>query len=150
MSSPLGEIMLTGTGAAITALYTAEHKLCQQAKEGHYDPQPFQEAIKQLNEYFAGTRKQFCLPLAPEGSAFQQQVWGALQQLQYGETKSYGDIAKTLNLPNAARAVGAANARNPISIFIPCHRVIGANGNLTGYAGGLQAKKWLLAHERTY
>lgn len=105
------------------------------------------EAEQQLKEYFAGVRKSFNLPLKPEGTAFFQAVWKELQEIPYGETRSYGDIAKYIGKPTAARAVGMANHHNPIIIVIPCHRVIGANGDLVGYAGGLDTKKRLLSLE---
>lgn len=105
------------------------------------------EALKQINEYFAGRRKIFELPLAPNGTEFQLKVWKALQQIPIGETRSYGEIASIIGNPKASRAVGMANNKNPIPIFIPCHRVIGANGSLVGYAGGLEIKKYLLEKE---
>ncbi|MEI6136525.1 MAG: methylated-DNA--[protein]-cysteine S-methyltransferase [Chloroflexota bacterium] len=105
------------------------------------------EAVRQLREYFDGTRTIFDLPLAPEGTAWQQRVWMALREIPAGETVSYGTIAARLGRPTASRAVGAANGRNPIAIVVPCHRVIGSNHTLTGYAGGLRRKQWLLAHE---
>jgi methylated-DNA-[protein]-cysteine S-methyltransferase len=105
------------------------------------------EAIRQLKEYFAGRRSEFDLPLAPEGTEFQRNVWKRLQEIPYGETISYGELAKRVGNPNASRAVGAANGSNPIPIVIPCHRVIGANGKLTGFGGGLPAKQALLALE---
>lgn len=107
-----------------------------------------QEAEKQLAEYFAGIRKAFDLPLAPEGTDFQKSVWQALQQIPYGETRSYKEIATAVGNPKASRAVGLANNRNPISIVIPCHRVIGANGKLVGYGGGLGIKEALLQLEK--
>ena len=105
------------------------------------------EAARQLDEYFAGLRQTFELALAPEGTAFQQSVWAALRQIPYGKTCSYKDIAQKIGLPKAYRAVGMANNRNPIAIIIPCHRVIGADGKLVGYAGGLEIKSKLLALE---
>lgn len=102
---------------------------------------------QQLNEYFIGNRKEFDLPLDPQGSTFQKSVWLCLSTIPYGELLSYGDIAKMINNPKASQAVGGANGKNPISIIVPCHRVIGANGTLTGYAGGLERKLWLLKHE---
>jgi methylated-DNA-[protein]-cysteine S-methyltransferase len=104
----------------------------------------------QLAEYFAGKRRVFDLPLGPRGSDFQVGVWRALMRIPYGETCSYGDIARSIGRPDASRAVGAANGRNPIPIIVPCHRVIGANGSLTGYGGGLPVKRWLLDHERAW
>lgn len=102
------------------------------------------EANRQLQEYFAGKRQVFDLPLAPQGTTFQQKVWQALTEIPFGETRSYGQIAKCIGQPKASRAVGGANNKNPLPIFIPCHRVIGANGKLVGYAGGLEIKKTLL------
>jgi methylated-DNA-[protein]-cysteine S-methyltransferase len=101
----------------------------------------------QLGEYFAGTRQAFDVPLAPPGTAFQAQVWRALRKIPFGDTRSYGQLARAIRRPSASRAVGAANGSNPISIIVPCHRVIGASGALTGYGGGLEMKRWLLAHE---
>ncbi len=106
-----------------------------------------QEAARQLDEYFQKQRRSFTIPLAPEGTAFELSVWRALQEIPYGETRSYRDIAAAIGNPNACRAVGRANARNPVSLFIPCHRVIGANMRLTGYAGGLGMKEGLLLLE---
>lgn len=105
------------------------------------------DTVRQLEEYFNGTRETFQLPLAPTGTAFQQQVWQELRAIPYGETRSYSWQAERIGKPNATRAVGAANGRNPIPIVIPCHRVIGANGNLTGYAGGIHIKETLLKLE---
>lgn len=108
-----------------------------------------QEACRQLSDYFSGTRHTFTLPLAPLGTPFQQQVWQALLSIPHGAHQSYKDIALSINNPKAMRAVGLANSRNPIALLIPCHRVIGANGKLVGYAGGLERKAWLLDHEQT-
>jgi methylated-DNA-[protein]-cysteine S-methyltransferase len=105
------------------------------------------ETIRQLTEYFHGLRRIFDLPLDFQGTDFQRQVWSSLLSIPFGETRSYLDVARALGNPAAVRAVGAANGRNPISIIAPCHRVIGTNGGLTGFGGGLQAKAWLLAHE---
>jgi methylated-DNA-[protein]-cysteine S-methyltransferase len=107
-----------------------------------------EEPVRQLTAYFKGTLRQFDLPVAPHGTAFQQQVWTALQQIPYGDTTSYGELARRLGNPKAVRAVGLANGSNPISIVIPCHRVIGSNGSLVGYGGGLATKQALLALER--
>lgn len=103
---------------------------------------------KQLDEYFAGKRKNFDLPLVPKGTEFQQKVWNALMEIPYGETRTYGEIAAAIGNPKAARAVGMANNKNPIGIIIPCHRVVGANGKLVGYAGGMEKKEWLLSLEK--
>jgi methylated-DNA-[protein]-cysteine S-methyltransferase len=106
------------------------------------------QAAAELAEYFAGRRHEFSLALAPRGTGFQRLVWEALMRIPYGETRSYGELARTIGRPAASRAVGAANGQNPIAIIVPCHRLIGANGDLTGYGGGLDAKRWLLDHER--
>ena len=106
-------------------------------------------AAAQLDEYFAGERRDFDLPLAPSGTAFQVEVWRALARIPFGATCSYGDLARAVGRPAASRAVGAANGKNPIAIILPCHRVIGASGELTGYGGGLPMKRWLLDHERS-
>jgi methylated-DNA-[protein]-cysteine S-methyltransferase len=104
-------------------------------------------ARRQLAEYFAGARRHFDLPLSPAGTPFQLRVWEALRALAWGETVSYAELARRVGAPGAARAVGAANGRNPIAVVVPCHRVIGADGTLTGFGGGVEAKEWLLAHE---
>ena len=111
------------------------------------DARPFAETIRQLREYFAGPRDEFDLPLAPEGTEFQQEVWRAVAAIPYGETRSYGEIARQIGKADAVRAVGAANGQNPLPIVIPCHRVIGSDGRLTGYGGGLPLKKRLLELE---
>ena len=103
--------------------------------------------MTELGEYFDGNRKAFDVPLDPQGTEFQQQVWQALLEIPYGQMASYAEVASAINKPKAVRAVGAANGRNPISILVPCHRVIGSNGSLTGYAGGLPRKQWLLQLE---
>ena len=113
-----------------------------------YNEKPFAVARQQLIEYFAGERKDFDLPLRLNGTEFQLSVLQALQKIPYGETTSYSDIAERIGRPKAMRAVGAANGRNPIPIIVPCHRVIGSDGTLTGYGGGLHRKQWLLQHER--
>jgi methylated-DNA-[protein]-cysteine S-methyltransferase len=103
--------------------------------------------VTQLREYFAGARDSFDLPLAPNGTDFQRRAWAALREIPFGETRSYGEQARAIHRPTAVRAIGAANSRNPLGIIVPCHRVIGSDGKLTGYAGGLPAKQWLLDHE---
>jgi methylated-DNA-[protein]-cysteine S-methyltransferase len=108
---------------------------------------PLPAAARQLKEYFAGKRREFDLPLRMEGTEFQQRVWRELTKIPFGETRSYGQLAKRLNNPNGSRAVGLANGRNPIAIIVPCHRVIGADGSLTGFGGGIDRKEWLLTHE---
>lgn len=122
-------------------------------QEKRYKERPnaiLQEAIKQLEEYFQGTRKHFDLPLEISGTPFQKQVWKELTKIPYGKTLSYGEIAKNIDNPKASRAVGNANNKNKISIVIPCHRVIGSKGNLVGFGGGLWRKKWLLEHEEKH
>ena len=111
---------------------------------------PSPEAARQLQEYFAGCRREFSLPLAPRGTEFQRQVWYALEGIPYGETRTYGEIARAIGKPKACRAVGMANHRNPLSILVPCHRVVGADGSLTGYGGGLEAKQFLLELEKRH
>lgn len=117
-------------------------------REGERDPIATAEVDRQLREYFEGKRDRFDLRLAPQGTPFQHQIWELLVQIPLGETRTYGQLAAMVGNPNASRAVGRANATNPIPIIVPCHRVIGTNGTLTGFAGGLDAKKWLLDHER--
>ena len=146
VESPIGPVLLTGIEAGLTGVYTAEHVRLP-AAPGVENDAVFRSAIEQLGQYFAGERQEFSLELAPVGTGFQQRVWQALQRIPYGEHRSYGALAIELGNPNASRAVGLANGRNPISIIVPCHRVVGSTGALTGYAGGLDAKRWLLEHE---
>ncbi|HUS27074.1 MAG TPA: methylated-DNA--[protein]-cysteine S-methyltransferase [Kofleriaceae bacterium] len=144
MASPLGTLRLYADGDELTAVSLP----CDAAAVANECSTPVLDLARaQLTEYFAGTRRAFELPLAPRGTGFQQIVWRALTTIRYGETWSYGQLARVIGRPAASRAVGAANGRNPLAIIVPCHRVIGANGTLTGYAGGLPAKKWLLQHE---
>lgn len=142
----IGRIGIVENGTAIIDLYFNEKELPSDIESKETDL--LKEAGKQLQDYISGKRKEFELPLAPVGTNFQQRVWKALQEIPFGETRSYGEIAKSIGQPTAARAVGMANNKNPILIFIPCHRVIGANGSLVGYAGGLEVKKHLLAMEK--
>lgn len=142
LDSPLGELTLREKDGCITHLLFG-------AQTVRSDSSAVLEAAKrQLEEYFAGDRRGFDLPLAPEGTAFQKQVWSELMKIPYGETRTYGDIARVIAKPGAARAVGMANNRNPISVIIPCHRVVGASGALTGYGGGLDKKAFLLQLEK--
>lgn len=146
--SPVGELLAgADPDGRITGLHFLDgHRL--PAREGWVrDEQPLAPLREQLDEYFAGERSEFELELAPRGSAFQLAVWRALRAIPYGQTASYGEIAAAVGQPGAARAVGGANNRNPIAIVVPCHRVIGANGTLTGYGGGLPRKQRLLALE---
>jgi methylated-DNA-[protein]-cysteine S-methyltransferase len=148
LDSPLGELTLTASAGAIDGLFMdgQRHRPAGVERWMRDDP-PFAPAAAQLARYFAGERVDFDLPLRPRGTPFQQRVWAALREIPYGETVSYGELARRLGTPGASRAVGLANGRNPISIVIPCHRVIGADGSLTGYGGGLARKSWLLEHE---
>lgn len=149
VGSPLGPLTLLGADGALIGLYMDRHRYRPEAETfGDRDDEPFAEAVAQLEAYFAGRLREFDLPLAFTGTAFQQQVWNALLTIPYGQTMSYGQLAERLGRPNAARAVGLANGRNPISIIVPCHRVVGAGGDLTGYAGGLDRKRKLLDFER--
>ncbi len=148
LPSPLGRLLLTASAAGLTGLWIMGEKHCPSLPpDCQENPDAFRVASLQLAEYFAGNRQAFDLPLAPRGTAFQQLAWTALQQIPYGQTRSYQEQAAAIGRPAAVRAIGTANGRNPLSIIVPCHRVIGANGSLTGYGGGLDAKQWLLAHE---
>jgi methylated-DNA-[protein]-cysteine S-methyltransferase len=142
--SPIGTLRLYAAIDQLVGLYLPDRP-APDAVEG--PSRVLGEAAAQLAEYFAGRRREFSLALAPSGTGFQQQVWEALMRIPYGETRSYAELARALGRPAAPRAVGAANGRNPISIIVPCHRLIGADGSLTGYGGGLPAKRWLLDHE---
>lgn len=147
--SPIGEICIEEENGKITGLFMVkedrkERELFHEADE----TEVLKEAKKQLEEYFNGIRKEFCLPLNPDGTTFQRKVWEALQAIPYGQTRSYGEIAAAVGNKKASRAVGGANHKNPIMIVIPCHRVIGANGSLTGFGGGLEVKQYLLNLEK--
>jgi len=155
IDSPVGPLTLVGQDGAIVGLY-----MDLQRHRPHDDDlgepdlrgrstEPFKAVADQLDAYFAGTLTRFTVPLAPRGSPFQQRVWAALQDIPYGSTESYGELAERIGAPGAARAVGLANGKNPIGIVIPCHRVVGSDGNLTGYGGGLDRKKQLLDLELT-
>jgi methylated-DNA-[protein]-cysteine S-methyltransferase len=146
LSSPVGELLLVSNGQALTAVSLSP---AEPQKEWRRDNELLQTAREQLRAYFAGELVNFELPLAPAGTAFQRRVWDELRRIEFGRTTSYGAIARSLGQPGAARPVGAANGRNPIAIIVPCHRVIGSNGTLTGYGGGLDRKEWLLQHEST-
>ncbi|PRP90734.1 Methylated-DNA--protein-cysteine methyltransferase [Enhygromyxa salina] len=169
--SPIGRLRLVASSRALVGLYfgdplpDSEPRSDPLAARGpqvpgegpDHGPEPYPEAHEhalldraaaQLREYFAGTRRSFDVPVSPRGTEFQRAVWTALADIEYGQTRSYGELAAVIGRPSAARAVGAANGRNPLSLVLPCHRVIGSGGALTGYAGGLERKRWLLAHER--
>lgn len=150
VDSPLGELTLHGDGEALGGVLTpAKDGVPRTAPENWVaDAKPFAEVERQLTAYFEGELREFDLPLAPAGTAWQLRVWQALTTVPYGKTAGYGQLAEELGRPTASRAVGMANGRNPISIIVPCHRVIGANGSLTGYAGGLERKEYLLTLER--
>jgi methylated-DNA-[protein]-cysteine S-methyltransferase len=148
LDSPLGSLTLTGDGEALAGLYMHEHlRAPAPAPDAVRDDAAFAAAREQLGEYFAGERRSFDLPLALRGTPFQLEVWAALREIPYAQTTSYGAIARRIGRPAAVRAVGLANGRNPVSIVVPCHRVIGASGALIGYGGGLERKRRLLALE---
>ena len=148
IDSPLGALLVAGDENGLTQLWMPSGKHRHEPDPAWVeDDTAFADVRVQLDEYFAGTRTEFDLRLNPSGTAFQLQAWAALREIPYGETRSYGAQAETIGRPTAVRAVGLANGQNPISIIVPCHRVVGANGSLTGYGGGLDAKRWLLAHE---
>jgi methylated-DNA-[protein]-cysteine S-methyltransferase len=149
VASPIGALLAVGDGHAVTGLYTPGHHRTPDAAWIR-DDDAFSELRRQLGEYFDGARTDFDLPLATTGTPFQQSVWHQLARLPYGRTASYAELAVRIGAPRAVRAVGAANGRNPVSIVVPCHRVVGSDGSLTGYAGGLDAKRWLLDHERAH
>ena len=143
--SPIGELLAVGDGEALSGLFMQDGRRPVTAlADWERDPEPFGRLRAQLDEYFTGARREFDLALAPRGSEFQLRVWEALREIPYGETESYGELAARIGRPGSARAVGAANGQNPIAVVVPCHRVIGASGSLTGYAGGLERKRLLL------
>lgn len=148
IQSPIGELLLTSDGRALTRIYMQQQKHADASQpDWQRDDSLFADVRDQFDGYFAGQRQNFELPMAPAGTEFQRSVWRALCEIPYGQTVSYGELAQRLGKPKASRAVGMANGRNPISIIVPCHRVIGADGSLTGYGGGIERKRWLLAHE---
>jgi methylated-DNA-[protein]-cysteine S-methyltransferase len=148
MESPIGPLLLAGDEHGLHLVHFVNGRRPKSPSPGWVEDKiPFKEAIRQLQAYFAGKLTAFELPLILEGTEFQLRVWGTLQKIPYGETVSYGQLAKRIGNPDAARAVGLANGSNPIPIIIPCHRVIGSNGDLTGFGAGLPTKKKLLALE---
>ena len=148
MPSPIGELLLTSNGTQLTGVYMQQHRHGPDRAAGwQRDDAKLADAMRQLREYFDGKRTRFDIPCAPAGTAFQQRVWAALTTIPFGTTVSYADIARSIGNPKGVRAVGLANGRNPISIIVPCHRVIGSDGSLTGYGGGIERKEWLLRHE---
>ena len=146
--APIGQLLLAGDGEALSLLGFPRGKMRREHEaEWIRDLGPFAQVNAELDRYFAGELTQFTVPLAPSGTAFQERVWSALQEIPYGVTWSYGDLARHIGKPSASRAVGAANGLNPIPVIIPCHRVIGSNGKLTGFGGGLDVKEYLLGLE---
>jgi methylated-DNA-[protein]-cysteine S-methyltransferase len=143
LSTPLGSIKITGTQDYITSV----NFVMDEGESSETIPEVLKTCRQELQEYFAGKRTSFDVKLHPDGSDFQKQVWQELEKIKFGETTSYNTIAKNLHNPGSVRAVGAANGKNPIAIILPCHRVIGTGGGLTGYAGGMWRKQWLLEHE---
>ncbi len=149
LDSPVGRLLVLGDDQFVTGIYFPQHKRSPVvADRWPQKDEPFAEVREQLAEYFAGERQQFDVPLRLIGTPFQQRVWQALAQIPFGETISYAQLATRVGQPTASRAVGNANGRNPLSILVPCHRIVGASGKLTGYAGGLENKEWLLAWEQ--
>ena len=144
LSTPIGDLLLTSDGSALTGVYFEGRTPDAAWRE---DDEILGEAREQLAAYFGGRLTEFTLTLAPTGTPFQMRVWEELNAIPFGTTISYGEQARRLDRPSASRAVGAANGRNPIPVIVPCHRVIGAGGSLTGFGGGLDRKKWLLEHE---
>ena len=148
VDSPIGELLLTASDGRLSGLWALPHRRAPVAdprlKE---DARPFREVVEQLDDYWRGELRSFSVELAPIGTSFQLRVWDALRKIPYGFTVSYSELAREIGRPGAARAVGSANARNPISVIVPCHRVIGSSGALTGYAGGLDRKRQLLELE---
>lgn len=147
--SPIGTLLIAGDHEVVRYIYFPKNGRAEKPRPEWTESTrgPVAEAMRQLREYFAGARTEFDLPLAPEGTEFQRGVWQRLREIPYGETISYGELARRIGNPQASRAVGAANGSNPIPIVIPCHRVIGSNGKLTGFGGGLPVKEALLALE---
>jgi methylated-DNA-[protein]-cysteine S-methyltransferase len=142
LTSPIGHIEIRGSENGVDSV-----SFIESIPDNYKNPVALSAILQQLEEYFSGTRADFSLSLSPEGTAFQKQVWKELQRIPFGEKRSYLDIAIKLGDKNLTRAVGSANGKNPIAIIVPCHRVIGENGSLTGYAGGLWRKEWLLNFE---
>jgi|HubBroStandDraft_3_1064219.scaffolds.fasta_scaffold50696_2 methylated-DNA-[protein]-cysteine S-methyltransferase len=149
IESPIGPLTLTAVGGVLTGVHMHEQRHLPPLPAGcRRDDAGLAHVTRQLDAYFEGTLTEFDLPMQMQGTEFQRRVWTSLAEIPYGETISYGELARWVGNPNASRAVGLANGRNPIAIVVPCHRVIGADGSLTGYGGGLERKVWLLEHER--
>jgi methylated-DNA-[protein]-cysteine S-methyltransferase len=148
ISSPLGPLRLLADDQALRGVYFEAHAgAAPPSPAARGDHAVLAQAVAELRQYFAGERTRFHTPLGARGTGFQRAVWQALAEIPFGERRGYAALAQVIGRPRAQRAVGAANRCNPLSIFVPCHRVVGASGSLTGYAGGLPAKQWLLAHE---
>lgn len=147
VDSPLGAIALVADEQALVAVYLPAQAPPPAPRGSAASRARVDQAARQLIAYFAGDLRRFTVPLAPQGTAFQQRVWAELRRLRFGDRATYGELGRRLGQPSAARAVGSANGKNPIAIFIPCHRVVAAGGKLGGYASGLAAKRWLLEHE---
>ncbi len=150
LETPIGTLLIAGDASAVLQITFPSRGKAAQAEAGWEQSQrgPTGEAVRQLTEYFAGKRTDFVLPLAPQGTNFQRSVWRQLQGIPYGQTISYGELARRVGNPKASRAVGSANGANPLPIVIPCHRVIAGNGTLGGFGGGLPTKQMLLALEQ--
>lgn len=146
--SPVGHLLLVGDGQRLSGLFMTNQRHHPVIDSPTEDDEAFPDAVAQLDEWFGGRRRDFDLALVPRGSVFQREVWDVLRQIPFGRTMTYGEVATRVGRPGSARAIGAAVGRNPVGIVVPCHRVVGASGALTGYAGGLDRKKWLLDHER--
>jgi methylated-DNA-[protein]-cysteine S-methyltransferase len=145
LESPIGELLLVGDGDSLHGLYMQQGRTAIEVGAGwEMAEEPFAEVSAQLAQYFAGRRTRFDVRLVMTGSPFQRRVWNELQQIPYGESISYGELARRIDVPSAARAVGIANGRNPIAVIVPCHRVIGADGSMTGFGGGIERKRFLL------
>jgi methylated-DNA-[protein]-cysteine S-methyltransferase len=143
--SPIGELLLAGDGKSLHHLHMQEGKTRIEVRnDWEQAAEPFSAVREQLDDYFAGGRTTFDVPLTMTGSAFQRRVWSELRRIPYGESISYGELARRIGIPSAARAVGTANGLNPVAVIVPCHRVIGADGSLTGFGGGLERKRFLL------
>jgi methylated-DNA-[protein]-cysteine S-methyltransferase len=148
MDSPIGELTITAVGGVLTGVHMSEQRHAPKIPPGcERDDAGLAHVVAQLEAYFAGELAEFDLPIALHGTDFQRRVWEQLSEIPYGETISYGELARRVGSPKASRAVGLANGRNPVAVIVPCHRVIGADGSMTGYGGGLERKVWLLEHE---
>jgi len=148
IDSPVGPLLLAGDDEALHVIsFERSRRAAHRSSSWIADERPFRKVIAQLRAYFAGDRHEFDLPLQPHGTDFERSVWRALTKIPYGRTMSYGELARRIGHPSASRAVGLANGKNPLPIVVPCHRVIGADGSLTGYGGGLEIKRWLLTLE---